>query len=67
MFRQPSDQSRHEAFKATINANMKDGTSVREHVLKIINWLNKVKIHGAVIDEQTQLSMILESPSPIFL
>ena len=35
MFRQPFDQSCHDAFKAAMNAKMKVGTSEREHVLKI--------------------------------
>ena len=50
MFGQPSDQLRHDALKAAMNANMKVETSVREHVLKMINLLNEAKIHGAVID-----------------
>ena len=37
MFAQPSDQSQDDAFKATINAKMKIETSVREHVLKMID------------------------------
>ena len=51
IFGQSSDQSHHDGFKAAMNAKMKAGTSVREHVLKMINWLNEAKIHGAVIDE----------------
>ena len=42
MFRQPSDQLRHDAFKASMNTKMKVGTSVREH---------QAEIHGTVIDE----------------
>ena len=67
MFGQPSDQSCHDVFKDTINAKMKAGTSVREHVLKMIKWLNEVEIHDAIIDEPSQVSMILESLSPTFL
>ena len=38
MIGQPFDhQSCHDAFKATMNAKMKVETSVREHVLKMIN------------------------------
>ena len=58
MFAQPSNQSRLDAFKANMNARMKAKTFVREHVLKMINWLNETKIHGAVIDERSQVSMI---------
>ena len=42
MFGQPSDQFCHDAFKTAMNTEMKAGTSVQEH---------QVKIHGAVIDE----------------
>ena len=42
MFGQSSDQSRHDAVKATMNTKMKVGTSVREH---------PAKIYGAVMDE----------------
>ena len=46
MFGQPSDQSRHDAFRAAMNAKMKAKTSMREHLLKVINWLNEDKIHA---------------------
>ena len=67
MFGEPSDQSHHDAFKAAMNAKMKARTLVIEHVLKMINWLNEAKIHVAVIEERTQVSMILESLLPAFL
>ena len=67
MFGQPSNQLHHDTFKAAMNAKMKPRTSVREHVLKMINWLNEAEIHGTMIDERTQVSMILESLSPTFL
>ena len=67
IFGQLFDQSRYDAFKAAMNAKIKVGTSVRKHVLKMINWLNEAEIHGVVINERTQVSMILESLSPAFL
>ena len=67
MFGQPFDQSRHDTFKAAMNAKMKAETLARELVLKMINWLNEAKIHGLVFDERTQVSMILESLSLAFL
>ena len=66
MFGQPSDKLHHDAFKAAMNAKMKAGTSIREHVLKMINQLNEAEIHGLVIDERSQVSMILESLSLTF-
>ena len=45
---------------------MKNGFSIREHVLKIIQYFNETEINGAKIDEKTQVSMILETFSPLF-
>ena len=42
MFRQPSDQSRHDAFKAVMNTKMKSETLVREH---------QTEIHGMIINK----------------
>ncbi|RVW44912.1 Retrovirus-related Pol polyprotein from transposon TNT 1-94 [Vitis vinifera] len=46
---------------------MKNGSSVREHVLKMIHHFNEAEINGAKIDEKTQVGMILETLSPSFL
>lgn len=67
MFGRPSDQARHEAVKAVMNGKMKNGSSVREHVLKMIHHFNEAEINGANIDEKTQVGMILETLSPAFL
>ncbi|XP_073128992.1 uncharacterized protein [Henckelia pumila] len=67
MFGRPSEQARHEAVKAVMNCKMKNGSSVRDHVLKMINHLNDAEINGANIDEKTQVGMILETLSPAFL
>ena len=67
MFGSPSEQARHEAVKAVMNNKMKNGSSVREHVLKMIHHFNEVEINGAKIDEKTQVGMILETLSPSFL
>ena len=66
MFAQQSDQCRHEATRSYMNAKMKKGVSVREHVLNMINPMHEVEIHGDTIDERTQVSMILESLTPSF-
>ena len=49
-----------------MNAKMKKGVLVREHVLNMINLIHEAKIHGATIDERTQVSIILESLTPAF-
>ena len=45
---------------------MKKGVSVKEHVLDMINIMHDVTIHGEIINERTQVSIILESLSPAF-
>ena len=67
MFGQPSEQSCHEAIKVVMNRKMKNGSSVREHVLKMIHYFNEAGINGAKIDKNTQVGMILETLSPTFL
>ena len=54
MFGKQSDQCRHEATHSYMNAKMKKGVSVREHVLNMINLMHEAKIHGATINECTQ-------------
>ena len=66
MFGGPSDQSRHEATRTYMNTKMKKGVSVREHVLNMISVLHEAETHGAVMDEKTQVSIILESLTPAF-
>ena len=61
MFGQQSDQSRHEATRTYMTTKMKKGVSMREHVLSMINVMHEAEIHGAIIDEHTQVSIILES------
>ena len=66
MFGQQSDQCRHEATHSYMNAKMKKGVSVREHVLNMINLIHEAEIHGATINECPQVSIILESLTPTF-
>ena len=66
MFGQQSNQCHHEATRSYMNAKVKKGVSVREHVLNMINLMHEAEIHGATIDERTQVSIILKSLSPAF-
>ena len=45
--------TRHEAIKAVMNREMKNGSSVREHVLEMIHYFNEAEINGAKFDEKT--------------
>ncbi|XP_062075136.1 uncharacterized protein LOC133779159 [Humulus lupulus] len=66
MFGQQSNQCRYQATRAYMNMKMKKGVSIREHVLNMINTMHDEEVHGATIDERTQVSVILESLTPAF-
>ena len=51
--------TRQIAMQKIINAKMLEGTPVREHVLKMISFLNELKTLGTNIDAHTQVDMIL--------
>ena len=67
MFGQPSERQRHEAMVSTMTARMNDGTSVREHVFRMMTYLNTTETHGVRIEERSQLTMIMETLSKSFL
>lgn len=50
-----------------MTARMKEGTSVREHVLRMMTYLNTAETHGARIDERSQVTMIMETLPKSFL
>lgn len=60
------DQARHVVVKVVKNDKRKNGSSVREHVLKMFNHLNEAEINGVTIDDKTLVGMILETLSNIF-
>ncbi|TYK04327.1 Retrovirus-related Pol polyprotein from transposon TNT 1-94 [Cucumis melo var. makuwa] len=61
MFGQPEWSLRHEAIKYIYTMRMKEGTSVREHVLDMMMHFNIAEVNGGAIDEANQVSFILES------
>ena len=67
MFGQPSERQRHEALVSVMTAKMKDGTSVREHVLRMMTHFNTAETHGGRIDERSQVTMIMETLPKSFL
>ncbi|KAA0048791.1 gag/pol protein [Cucumis melo var. makuwa] len=54
MFGQPEWSLRHKAIKYIYSRRMKEGTSVREHVLDMMMHFNVVEINGGAIDEANQ-------------
>ncbi|KAA0060296.1 gag/pol protein [Cucumis melo var. makuwa] len=67
MFGQPKWSLRHEAIKYIYTKHMKEGTSVREHVLDMMMHFNIAEVNGGVIDEANQVSFVLESLPKSFI
>ena len=53
--------ARQVAIQKLMGAKMAEGTPLREHVLKMIGFLNELETLGATIDTQTQVDTILNS------
>ena len=58
---------RHEALKYIYTKRMKEGTSVREHVLDMMMHFNIAEVNGGAINEANQVSFILESLPKSFI
>ena len=39
---------------------MEEGTKVRNHVLKMMDYLNEVEIHGVQVNDKTKINMVIE-------
>ncbi|KAA0062198.1 gag/pol protein [Cucumis melo var. makuwa] len=67
MFGQPEWSLRHKAIKYIYTKHMKEGTSVREHVLDMMMHFNIAEVNGGAINEANHVSFILESLSKSFI
>ena len=61
MFGDHGRPPRQVGMQKLMGTKMAEGTSVREHVLKMIGFLNELETLGATIDTQTQVDIILNS------
>ena len=61
MFGERGKPARQIAMQKIMNAKMLEGTPVREHVLKMISFLNELETLVAIINTQTQVDIILNS------
>ena len=53
-------------MRALMNTKMIEGTPMRNHILKMFDHLNTLKILGGEIDAESQIDIILESMSDSF-
>ena len=61
MFGEQSRNARQTAMKNLMSTKMVEGTPVREHVLKMISFINELDMLGAELDSETQVDAILAS------
>ena len=61
MFGEQSRSAQQTAMKNLMSTKMVEGTPVREHVLKMISFINELDMLGAKINSETQVDAILAS------
>ncbi|XP_075078846.1 uncharacterized protein LOC142164617 [Nicotiana tabacum] len=61
IFREQNRSAKQTTMKALLNTKMAEGSSVRDHVLKMMSLLNELEVLGAVIDKESQVEMVLQT------
>ncbi|KAH9741143.1 hypothetical protein KPL70_002513 [Citrus sinensis] len=61
MFGQNTHFAREAALKRITDTKMEEGTKVRDHVLKMMDYLNEVEIHSVQINDKSKINMVIES------
>ncbi|KAH0764750.1 hypothetical protein KY285_000621 [Solanum tuberosum] len=61
MFGEQNRAAKQTAMEALLTTTRAEGSYVREHVLKLMNYLNELEILGAEIDKESQVEMILQT------
>ncbi|XP_009765482.1 uncharacterized protein [Nicotiana sylvestris] len=59
MFDEQNRAAKQTTMKSLLNTKMAEGSSVRDHVLKMMSLLNELEVLGAVIDKESQVEMVL--------
>ena len=59
MFGEQGRSARQEIMRQIYNTKMAEGTSVKEHYLRMISHLSILEVLGADIDGESQADMIL--------
>ncbi|XP_062108444.1 uncharacterized protein LOC133819259 [Humulus lupulus] len=55
MFGHKSARASFEATKKYVNCRMAPGQHVRDHFIKMTNYFQEAELHGATVDEKTQM------------
>ena len=67
MFGQKNEQACIEIIGKYTTTRMKTRTLVRDHVMMMTNYITEAELHGAEIDQVTQVGIILNSLSLDFI
>ncbi|XP_075076127.1 uncharacterized protein LOC142162909 [Nicotiana tabacum] len=57
MFGEQNRAAKQTSMKALLNTKMAEGSSVRDHVLKMMSLLNELEVLGVVIDKDSQFRL----------
>ena len=61
MFGEQGHSARQETIRQIYNSKITKGTSIREHILRMISNLNTLEVLDVDIDGESQVDMILQS------
>ena len=61
MFGDQGKPDRLAAMKTIMSTKMAEGTAVQEHVMKMMDSLNELKVLGVEIDAESQVDIMFES------
>ena len=61
MFRDQGMLARRASMRTILSAKMAKGTSIQDHILKMMDSLNKLDVLGAEIAVESHIDIILES------
>ena len=61
MFGEQGRSVRQETMRQIYNTKMTEGTSVREHCLRMISNMNTLEVLGADVNGESRVDMILQS------
>ncbi|XP_016507741.1 uncharacterized protein LOC107825399 [Nicotiana tabacum] len=61
IFGEQNHAAKQTAMKVLLNTKMAEGSSVRDHVLKMMSLLNELEVLGAMIDKESQVEMVLQT------
>ncbi|XP_062075771.1 uncharacterized protein LOC133779889 [Humulus lupulus] len=67
IFGHKSAQASFEATKNYVNCRMAPGQHVCDPFIKMTNYFQEAELHGATVDEKTQVGIILNNLPPSFL